>query len=256
MTQQQLVLLEVADGVGWLTLNRPEKRNALSDELIAALASALASLEGDARANAIALRGAGKDFCAGADLSALQKISGADLVTNLHDVDALAALFLQIRHHPKPVVALVHGRALAGGCGLATACDMILAAEDARIGYPEVNLGFVPAMVMAMLRRNVPEKRAFEMVTLGQQISAAEAVAIGLINQVIPAAEFEATAAGVMSRLAAQSPSALMLCKRLLYHQDGMSFESALRAGGDVNVLARYTEDMKSGLARFLQKRP
>jgi methylglutaconyl-CoA hydratase len=109
---------------------------------------------------------------------------------------------------------------------------------------------------MAMLRRNVPEKRAFEMVTLGNQISAAEAAAIGLINQAIPADEFDATAAGMMSRLASQSASALILCKRLLYHQDGMSFETALRAGGDVNVLARYTDDMRIGLARFLEKRP
>ena len=119
------------------------------------------------------LAGAGKDFCSGADLAALERVSKAGVLDNMADARAMAELFLQMRNHPRPIVAAVHGRALAGGCGLATACDIVLAAESAKFGYPEVNIGFVPAMVMAILRRSVAEKTAFELITLGEIHNAA-----------------------------------------------------------------------------------
>ena len=142
-------------GVRRLILNRPDKRNALNAELVAALKAALREADADDAVRVVAIEGAGKDFCSGADLSALRKIAESSVMENLEDVDDLAELFLLPRRMRKPVVACVRGRALAGGCGLATACDMVLAAETAEFGYPEVRIGFVPAMVMAILRRNV-----------------------------------------------------------------------------------------------------
>ncbi|HEX8906362.1 MAG TPA: enoyl-CoA hydratase-related protein [Longimicrobiaceae bacterium] len=241
-------------GVARLVLNRPEKRNALNAELVAALKAALREADADAGVRVVAIEGAGKDFCSGADLSALRKIAESSAMENLEDVDELAELFLLPRKMRKPVVALVRGRALAGGCGLATACDLVLAAESAQFGYPEVRIGFVPAMVMAILRRNVSEKRAFELIVRGQPVSAAEAERIGLINHVWPDDAFDAEAAAVLEDLAARSASAVQLSKRLLYNSDAMGFEAAIRAGADVNVVARMTEDMKAGVARFLER--
>jgi methylglutaconyl-CoA hydratase len=245
------VLSRREGAVAWLTLNRPEKRNALNSEIISELKRALVEAEDDDASRVVALEGAGKDFCAGADLVAMERLLGASPIDNLADADGLGDLFLQLRRMRKPVVAIVRGRALAGGCGLATACDLVLAAESSRFGYPEVAIGFVPAMVMAMLRRNVGEKRAFELICLGKAISAQEAERIGLVNQVHPDAELAARAGATISELATRSPSALQLCKRLLYQQDGMAFESAVRAGAEANAIARMTEDARAGIARF-----
>jgi methylglutaconyl-CoA hydratase len=252
MNEQDVLLAEVSGGVAWLTLNRPEKRNALNDVLITALKDALRAADRDPTVNAVALRGAGKDFCSGADLSALRTIADGSVMENLEDVDSLAELYLLLRRMRKPVVALVHGRALAGGCGLATGCDLVLASEAASFGYPEVQIGFVPAMVMAILRRNVPEKRAFELIVGGESVSAAEAERLGLINRVYPVGEFERASADYVRALAGRSASAVQLSKRLLYQQDGMEFASALRAGADLNVIARMTDDMQQGVSRFL----
>jgi methylglutaconyl-CoA hydratase len=241
-------------GVRWLTLNRPDKRNALNAELVAALKAALRQADADDSVRVVALEGSGRDFCSGADLSALRRIAESSAMENLEDVDELAELFLLPRRMRKPVVACVRGRALAGGCGLATACDVVLASETAEFGYPEVKIGFVPAMVMAILRRNVSEKRAFELVVRGQPVAAMEAERIGLINQVWPDADFDRRRDEYLANLAKRSPSAVQLSKRLLYHADGMGFEAALRSGADVNVVARMTDDMKAGVARFLER--
>jgi methylglutaconyl-CoA hydratase len=248
-------LLSATDGgIRRLTLNRPDKRNALNAELVAALKAALREADADDAVRVVAIEGAGKDFCSGADLSALRKIAESSVMENLEDVEELAELFLLPRRMRKPVVACVHGRALAGGCGLATACDIVLAAETAELGYPEVRIGFVPAMVMAILRRSVSEKRAFELIVRGRPVAAAEAERIGLINHVWPDADFDRQRDLLLADLAERSPSAVQLSKRLLYHADGMGFEAALRAGVDVNVVARMTDDMKAGVARFLER--
>jgi methylglutaconyl-CoA hydratase len=151
-------------------------------------------------------------------------------------------------------VAAVHGRALAGGCGLATACDLVVAASDSQFGYPEVRLGFVPAMVMAILRRSVGEKRAFELVALGDRIDAATAREYGLVSRVFPAEAFDAHAEEFAVRLAERSASALALSKELLYQIDGMSFEAAIRTGAEVNAIARLTPDCQEGIRRFLER--
>lgn len=248
------VLRAVSDGIAYLTLNRPDKRNALNQALIRGLKEELRAADRDDEVRVVAIRGAGSDFCSGADLSALRQIATASVMENLADVDELAELFLLLRQLRKPVVAVVRGRALAGGCGLATACDLVLAEESARFGYPEVNIGFVPAMVMAILRRNVSEKRAFELIVGGGTLTAAEAERAGLVNRVWRDAEFEAESESYLRALAHKSTSAVQLCKRLLYHQDGLGFEAAVRAGADLNVVARMTEDTQAGVARFLAR--
>src|SRR3954449_11841894 len=173
------VLYTVEGSVARITLNRPEKRNALNDAVIAGIKQALKTAAADKNVRVVVIAGAGKDFCSGADLSALQKIAGASVADNSEDARSLLELFLLIRALQVPVVAAVTGRALAGGCGLATACDLVLASASARFGYPEVKIGFVPAMVMAILRRNLPEKRAFEMIARGVDVDAIEAKEMG-----------------------------------------------------------------------------
>jgi methylglutaconyl-CoA hydratase len=151
------IIFETENKIANITLNRPDKRNALNDALVNALKDALRDADKNDELRAIVIRGAGKDFCSGADLSALRKISESGALENWDDAQNLMELFALIRKVKIPVIAAVHGRALAGGCGLATACDLVLASETARFGYPEVKIGFVPAMVMAILRRNVSE---------------------------------------------------------------------------------------------------
>lgn len=237
-----------------ITLNRPEKRNALNDALVGDLKTALHEADRDGNLRAILIRGAGKDFCSGADLSALQKISESDVMENHDDADNLRELFSLIRSVKIPVVAAVHGRALAGGCGLATACDLVLASASARFGYPEVKIGFVPAMVMAILRRNVSEKRAFELATQGFEFDAGEAERFGLINRIFADETFDSDVKSYVSVYETVSRSAVVLSKRLLYQMDGMTFESALASGVDVNTIARLTDDCQNGIAKFLNK--
>ncbi len=237
-----------------LTLNRPEKRNALNDGLINALKDAIRAADEDDSLRAIVIRGAGMDFCSGADLSALQKIANASYVENLEDAKSLAELFTLMREAKVPVIAAVHGRALAGGCGLATGCDIVLATETARFGYPEVKIGFVPAIVMAILRRNLGEKRSFELVTQGFEFSAQEAKELGLVNRLFPEEDFENAVLEYASVYKNISRSAVQLSKRLLYKMDSMNFDDALQAGAETNAEARMTEDCQKGIAKFLDR--
>lgn len=249
------LVLYVRDGtVARITLNRPEKRNALNDAVIAGIKEGLQQAAADEHVRAVVISGAGKDFCSGADLSALQKIAGASVSENAEDARSLLELFLLIRQLPVPVIAAVTGRALAGGCGLASACDLVLASESARLGYPEVKIGFVPAMVMAILRRNISEKRAFELITRGEEINAQQAREFGLVNQVFSDETFAAEVTGYANRFSQLSKQAIALTKGLLYQMDGLAFPEALETGADVNVIARMTEDCQKGIARFLQK--
>jgi methylglutaconyl-CoA hydratase len=254
MTENTPVLYTVAEAVARITLNRPDKRNALNDEIIAGVKSALNEAQRDSQVRVVLIEGAGKDFCSGADLSSLQKIATASVSDNTKDARSLLELFLLIRKLSVPVVAAVRGRALAGGCGLATACDLVVASASARFGYPEVKIGFVPAIVMAILRRNVSEKRAFELITRGEEISASGALEIGLINKVFSDEDFDSEVTNYLKRFAEVSKSAVALTKSLLYQVDGLSFAEAVETGADVNVIARLTDDCQQGIARFLKK--
>ncbi|HQU85925.1 MAG TPA: enoyl-CoA hydratase/isomerase family protein [Pyrinomonadaceae bacterium] len=248
------VLTEIKDSILFITLNRPDKRNALNDALINSLKDELKKADADENLRAVVIKGAGKDFCSGADLSALQKIAESDVLENLWDAEDLLELFAVIRKVKIPVIAAVHGRALAGGCGLATACDIVLAAETARFGYPEVKIGFVPAMVMAILRRNLSEKRSFELATQGFEFTSEEAERFGLINRVFADETFEEDVKNYVSVYEKVSRSAVVLSKKLLYQMDGMNYQTALEAGAEVNTIARLTEDCQKGIARFLNK--
>jgi methylglutaconyl-CoA hydratase len=248
------LIYEVEEGVAYLTLNRPEKRNALNDALINSLKEALLTADSDETLRAVVIRGAGKDFCSGADLAALQKISENSREENLADARNLMELYLLIRKVKIPVIAAVRGRALAGGCGLATACDIILATELARFGYPEVKIGFVPAMVAAILRRNLGEKRSFELLTQGFEFSAGEAEELGLVNKVFEDESFESEVKNYVIVYSKVSRSAVILTKKLLYEIDGKAIDAAMENGAEVNATARETEDCKKGIARFLNK--
>lgn len=249
-----MLLTETTGSTRLLTLNRPDKRNALNDELIAALKDALRAADGDDSVRCIVIRGAGKDFCSGADLSALQKIAAASFEENVEDARSLAELFELIRKVRVPVISAVHGRALAGGCGLATACDLVLATDTARFGYPEVKIGFVPAMVAAILRRNLGEKKSFELLTRGFEYSAAEALQLGLVNQLFPEENFDTTVIEYASAYTKVSASAVAMTKRLIYDIDALKFSEAVERGVLTNAEARMTEDCQKGIAKFLEK--
>jgi methylglutaconyl-CoA hydratase len=247
-----LIKVSTADGVARITLNRPEKRNAMNPEMVAELRTALDAAEKDASVRVILLRGEGKDFCAGLDLKALQKSD--EVLDHMASARALAELYLAMRRNWKPIVSAVHGRAIGGGCGLATASDLILATDTSEFRYPEVNLGFIAAIVMSLLRRLVGEKRAFEIVALGDSISVATALQVGIVNHVYPEAEFDANVDAYVAKLASKSASAISLTKDLFYHIDGMTFEAAIHAGLYGNALARMTPDARQGFDQFVGK--
>ena len=241
-------------GILTLTLDRPDKRNALSSALIEELHHALERADLDGAVRVVVLKGAGKDFCAGADLDELLASADQDPAANEASALRLGALFGAIRALPKPVVAVVQGRALAGGCGLATACDLVVAADAAQFGYPEIQRGFVPAMVMALLVRQVGEKRALELTTSGRLLTAVDAKGLGLVTEVVPAAELEARAAALTTRYASLSLTAFALTKQLCYAQDGLPFADAIQLGARINAMSRTTPDFRAAISAFLKK--
>ena len=245
---------EIRQGVCQVSLNRPEKRNALNRELVTALSEELHRTAADDATRVILIHGEGKDFCAGADLEEMKATADAGHDVSLDNAMTLGNLFIQMRSHPKPIIAAVHGRALAGGCGLATACDMVVASDDAEFGYPEVNLGFVPAMVMAILRRKVTESVAFELITGGERISAARAHEIGLVNRVYRSGDLSGAVRRMAQELVAKPASALRLAKGLLYELEGLDYSEAIIKGAEVNAVARSTEAYRDGIQRFLDR--
>jgi len=249
-----VLLSELRGGVLTLTLNRPDKRNALNSALVEALHSALDTVDLDPAVRVVVIRGAGRDFCAGADLDELLASAERAPADNERDALRLGTLLARLRSCPRPVVALVQGRALAGGAGLATACDVVVAAESAQIGYLEIQRGFVPAMVMVFLRRLAGEKLAFDLVATGRVLGAAEARAAGLVTRVEADAGFEAAAQALVDGMAGSSASALHLTKRLFYELDGVNVRDGIALGARINALARTTADFREAIARFLAR--
>ena len=243
-----------ADGLGVITLARPEKKNALDRQTAIELATALRSLDAAPDVKVIIVEGDGDDFCAGADLAALDATLNDGVDAQVEDARALGRVFTIMRDLSKPVVAIVRGRALAGGAGLATACDIVLAEDTAQFGYPEVKIGFVPAMVMTMLRRAVGEKRAADLVLTGRIIGAAEAERIGLISRCIPSAVFPAEVARSIEALVKSPAAALALTKRLLYRLDDADFTQGISLGVTTNVESRATDDFRAGVRKFLDR--
>jgi methylglutaconyl-CoA hydratase len=248
------VLAELEGGVLTATLNRPEKKNAIDTPMIDGLLAVLERADLDAGVRVMALRGTGPDFCAGMDLNELLASADKDVEDNRRSALRFGEIFLRMRRLPKPIVAVVRGRALAGGCGLATACDLVLAAASAQFGYPEVQRGFVPAMVLTLLKRVTGEKVAFDLAATGRIIGAREAATAGLVSRVYEDADFEHEAEGVLRALAAASPSALAFTKQQFYQLDGLRFEDGLHLGADVNAVSRTTPDFRAALQAFLKK--
>ena len=245
--------VSLADGVLTLTLDRPDKRNALSAALIDTLHAALERADLDADARVVVLRGAGRDFCAGADLDELLASADLTLAENEAAARRLGALFTRMRSLPKPVVAVVQGRALAGGAGLVTACDLAVAAASAQLGYPEIQRGFVPAMVMTLLRRAVGEKVALDLVLTGRMLPAEEARAVGLLTRVVTDGELERELSAVVGALVAASATAVALTKQLFYQLDDRALDDGIALGARVNALARQTPDFRAAIAHFLR---
>jgi methylglutaconyl-CoA hydratase len=248
-------VLEVLEGgVLTATLNRPDKKNAIDTPMIDALLHMLERADLDAAVRVVAVRGAGSDFCAGMDLHELLASADKSVDENRQAALHFAAIFVRMRQLPKPLVAVVRGRALAGGCGLATACDLVLAAESSKFGYPEVQRGFVPAIVMTLLKRAVGDKIAFDLAATGRIVEAPEAAGLGLVSRVYEDSDFDDQVGEVLRALASASASALAFTKQQFYQLDGLRFEEGLRLGADVNAVSRTTPDFRAALLAFLKK--
>jgi methylglutaconyl-CoA hydratase len=248
------ILVRDEYGVRRITLNRPERRNAMTPEMQEELMQAMEEgVESDCRV--VVFAGAGEAFCAGLDLSALQKMNDKTAAEFTADARRVARLFRTLFELPKPTIALVQGPAIAGGTGLATMCDFTLAAPSAKFGYTEVRIGFVPAVVSAFLTLQIGEKRARDLLLTARLFSADEAMRLGLVNEVMEAEKLEARCAELVGVLKGNSPEALGATKRLLAAQNKAWLDEALAAALATNAGARGTYDFREGVAAFLEKR-
>ena len=249
-------LVRVADEgvVRWLTLNRPEARNALSADLVDALQAALTDAA-TSGARCIALTGEGTVFSAGADLKALESMQSASYEENLADSSRLADLFRAIALHPLPIVAAVNGHAIAGGAGLALACDVAFVAPQAKIGFTEVRIGFVPAIILNFLLRTVGEKVLRDLCLTGRRIDGAEAARLGLVNEAVESDQLAARVAAFGNEVKQASPEAIAATKRLLIDLRSRPLDEGLEIAAEANAHARATADCREGIAAFLNKR-
>ena len=250
----ETLLVDVQDGVASVILNRPDVRNALSATLIRDLEQALAKLEADPAARVIVLSGAGdKAFCAGADLKGV-----GDRGTTLQARESfggLARILEAMARMRTPVIAKVHGFALAGGCGLAAGCDIVVAAEDAVFGLPEIKIGLLPLIVMAPILRSVGRKRGMLMILSGEQVSAREAYEMGLVSRLVPRAELSRAVDELARALAGFSPTALGLAKEAAATVAGMEYGASLRYLREMITLVALSDDAREGIKAFFEKR-
>jgi len=241
-------------GVATLTLNRPDKRNAISYELIEEL---LAALDEVARSSALVLilTGAGKAFCSGMDLDNLKALVGRSSEQNLKDSETMGHLFRSLYDFPRPTIAAVNGAAIAGGCGLATLCDFTLAVPEAKFGYTEVRIGFVPAIVSTFLVRQIGEKHARDLLLTGRIIDTDEAHRIGLINEVVSPEKLGSRTRELALQLLENSPASLVCTKRLLSEHARVELDAQIRSAVRENAAIRGTHDFREGISSFLEKR-
>jgi methylglutaconyl-CoA hydratase len=237
-----------------ITLARPEKRNAISAQMIAELLSAFDDLEAS-RARALILTGSGKAFCAGMDLDGLRAIASQPPEQHLEDSRRMAKMFYRIYSFPKPVITAVNGAAIAGGCGIATLADFTLAAPEAKFGYTEVQIGFIPALVSVFLRRQIGEKRARDLLLSGRTIDSSEALQLGLVTEIVTADRLPARAREIAAALIAASPTSIARTKRLLLSYDQRAIEADLELAVQENASIRATADFREGVTSFLEKR-
>jgi methylglutaconyl-CoA hydratase len=240
--------------IAFLTLNRPDKRNAISYELIAELQHALAEVQ-DSSATILVLTGAGNAFCSGMDLDNLRAITSRTTEENVADSQQMAALFRTLYEFPKVTIAAVNGPAIAGGCGLATLCDFTQASTEAKFGYTEVRIGFVPAIVSAFLLRQVGEKQARDLLLTGRIIGADEAYRLGLANEVVAPERLLERARELAADLLQNSPASLLSTKRLLRTYSAAQLDAQIAEAVQENARIRTTDDFREGVSSFLEKR-
>jgi len=241
-------------GIATITLNRPDKRNAISYELIEDLLTVLAEVA-KSSARVLILTGSGKAFCSGMDLENLKALIGRKPEQNVEDSQVMARLFRTLYDFPKPTIAAVNGAAIAGGTGLATLCDFTLAVPEAKFGYTEVRIGFVPAIVSTFLLRQVGEKIARDLLPTGRLFDAAEALRIGLINEIVAAEGLMNRARQLATQLMENSPVSLLYTKRLLSEAAGANLDAQIEAAVRENAAIRSTADFREGISSFLEKR-
>lgn len=250
-----VVIYSVKDRIGYITLNRPDKRNALSHELVNELMDAFSKAEVNPNVKVVVLNANGEAFCAGADLAYLQQLQKFSFVENLADSNHLKDLFLKIYSLKKVVIAQVQGHALAGGCGLATVCDFIFAVPDAKFGYTEVKIGFIPALVAVFLVRKIGEQKARHLLLTGEIIKAQEALNKGLINSVVERHDLETDVYQFAQTLInSNSEQSMQLTKQLIQDVQTLPLKEALDMAATMNAHARATEDCKKGISAFLNK--
>ncbi len=255
MTTFKYINCVVDQRVGIITLNRPEKRNALSFELIAELKLAFERYEIDEDVKVIILKANGAAFCAGADISDLQKLQTYSFEQNLSDSNHLKELFLRIYTLKKVVVAQVQGHALAGGCGLATVCDFVFTVPEARFGYPEVKIGFIPAIVMIFLLRKIGEAEARRLLLSGDSVNAEQAFQMGLVHEIVSGEKLEKHVMDFATRLIhSNSSHAMMITKQMITKLHSLSLQESLSIAADMNARARESDDFKRGINAFLNK--
>lgn len=250
----ETLLLETSGHLSTITFNRPEKRNAISTQMIAELHAVLDEIE-RTPARVVILTGNGKAFCAGIDLDYLQAIGRQTAAENQEDSKRIAKMFRKIWSYSRPLIAAVNGHALAGGCGIATLCDFTLAVPEAKFGYTEVKIGFLPAIVSVFLTRQVGEKHARDLLLTGRLLDAAEAKDIGLVNEIVPAENLMKRANELAETILAASPSSITRAKHLLVSSAAAGIDHDLERAVLESARVRCTPDFKEGIAAFLEKR-
>jgi methylglutaconyl-CoA hydratase len=248
------LLLEFSGEVARITLNRPDKRNAINPQMMCDLQTALDTIE-KSHSRVVILTGAGKCFCAGMDLDMLQTIAKQSPAENQEDSRRIAKLLRRIWSFPRPLIAAVNGAAYAGGCGIATLCDFTLAVPEAKFGYTEVKIGFLPAIVSVFLTRQIGEKRSRDLLLTGRIIDAEQAREYGLVTDIVPTDGLVDRANALADELMAASPSSLTRAKALLTSSAAAGIDHDLERAILENARIRCTQDFKEGVASFLEKR-
>jgi|SRR5579859_82298 len=251
----ELVLYTAKDRIGYITLNRPEKRNALSQEVVTGLKEAFTRAENDPDVKVVVLQANGDAFCAGADLAYLQQLQKFSFEENLADSNQLKELFLKIYQLQKVVIAKVQGHALAGGCGLTSVCDFVFAVPEAKFGYTEVKIGFIPALVLVFLVRKIGEKQARHLLLSGELTQGEDAKNFGLINFLVPKEKLEDAVLELARKLIGNnSAQSMSLTKQMIDRVQSMTLEEALTYAAKMNAEARASADCKKGINAFLNK--
>lgn len=249
------IQIEIKNRTGIITLNRPEKRNALNFELVAELKAAFTAMENSDEVKVVVLNARGPAFCAGADLAYLQRLQGFSYEENLQDSNHLKELFLKIYTLKKVVIAQVQGNALAGGCGLASVCDFVFTVPEAMFGYTEVKIGFIPAIVMVFLLRKIGEGSARRLLLGGELITAEDARIMGMVTEVVSSHDLETRVNSFVKKILVENSSqAIATTKQMIAKVQSIPLEEALNFAAEMNARARSSDDCRKGINAFLNK--